>query len=127
MQESELSQLVRRNIDERIRAMNTNPTRVAKRAKLGTTAVRDILEGRSDLPNIRTLLRIADALDCQVYDLLGHSGDAAPLTRREPVAPLEARQLERGFLELRLNQVVTVSQFMRIMAILNDESQPAGD
>ena len=44
---------------------------LAKKAKLGETAVRDLLEGRSDNPRIKTLSAIAGALGVSLDYLLG--------------------------------------------------------
>lgn len=58
-----------------LRGIKAKPLAVA--AALGETAVRDILEGRSNDPKLGTLHKLAEVLDYPVEQFLGH--DAVPL------------------------------------------------
>lgn len=49
---------------------DTNAKRLSIEAGLGETAVRDILQNRSNSPRLDTIHRLAKALDVQIYDLI---------------------------------------------------------
>jgi len=53
--------LIVSNIRSLIDEVGSNPSRLAKRAKLGHTSIRDILSGQSGSPRYETLLKIAKA------------------------------------------------------------------
>lgn len=58
-----------------------NPTSLSRRAGLGVTAVRDILEGRSSNPRLGTVKKLAQALNVKpdrLIALIGENDDAAP-------------------------------------------------
>lgn len=59
----------------RLRGIKAKPLALA--AELGETAVRDILEGRSNDPKLGTLHKLAEVLDYPIEYFLGH--DAVPL------------------------------------------------
>lgn len=56
-----------------MRALGSNPKRLARDAGLGETAVRDIIKGISEEPRLPTLQKIARALGCTVADLTGEA------------------------------------------------------
>jgi len=58
-------------IRERMTALDTNPSAVSRKARLGTTAVHDILNGKNLNPRVPALKRIAAALDCTLAYLVG--------------------------------------------------------
>ncbi len=70
---------------ERLRELRTrrglSQTALAARAGWGRSRVCDLEAGRIPSPNLRTLQKIADALDVEVYDLLVRP--AAPAERRD--------------------------------------------
>lgn len=63
--------IVRRRIEERMKALGTNQRRVAMNAGLGQTAVRDILKMDTADVKASTLLKIADVLETTVDELTG--------------------------------------------------------
>jgi phage repressor protein C with HTH and peptisase S24 domain len=63
--------IVRHRIAERIKALKTNPSRVAINAKLGQTAVRDIIKYETADIKASTLVKIADVLETTVDELTG--------------------------------------------------------
>ncbi|MBO6511534.1 MAG: helix-turn-helix transcriptional regulator, partial [Roseibium sp.] len=65
--------IIQRRIRSRIKELGTNPKAVATRAGLGSTAIRDILDGRSKSPRENTLRKIAKALNCDTAYLTGES------------------------------------------------------
>ena len=68
-------------------ALGSNPKRLAKTARLGETAIRDILHGRSQNPRSDTLEKIASALGCTVGDLMRDAGMGLEATEIEVAEP----------------------------------------
>lgn len=62
-------------IQARMAQLGTNSTKVAMAARLGKTAVRDIIAGKSKRPTIDTINRIAKALECSMAYLVGDVDD----------------------------------------------------
>ena len=114
---SRIVEIVRRNIRARIEASGLSRAAVSRASGLSESAIRDILKGGDKGPTISSLQAIADELGCSLSDLVTEAPTAQP-PHGDPMLSLQ--QHEPGTLRLHLNQVVTVSQFMRIMAILNE-------
>jgi hypothetical protein len=75
-------------IQERIRVLDTNKAKVNAAAKLGESAVNDILGGRNTNPNLFLMHRIAVVLECDLEYLLGTSDivkATAPIEGATPV------------------------------------------
>jgi transcriptional regulator with XRE-family HTH domain len=66
---------------------------LAKKAGLGTTYVRDVLNGKNKNPRSDHLARIATALDCSVLDLIDPALAKAPIRDSEVVEKAEERAL----------------------------------
>jgi hypothetical protein len=66
-----------KQIERRMLALNLNRKSLSKRAGLNETAVRDIIEGRSQNPRHDTVAKIAKALGCTAADLMGERVQAA--------------------------------------------------
>ena len=60
-----------KQIERRMMALDLNRKSLSKKAGLNETAVRDIIEGRSQNPRHDTVTKIAKALGCTAADLMG--------------------------------------------------------
>src|SRR5215831_8698167 len=67
------SQGPRERIAHRLDVLGTNATRVSREAKLGNTAVYDIVKGKNKNPSHAILRAIAEVLLCDVAYLTGES------------------------------------------------------
>ncbi len=68
--ERDINQVVRRNILELLERNGSNPSRAAKEAGLGHTAIRDLLIGKIASPRVDTLARLAESFDVSIDSLL---------------------------------------------------------
>ena len=68
--ERDINQVVRRNILELLERNGSNPSRAAKEAGLGHTAIRDFLIGKVASPRVDTLARLAENFDVSIDSLL---------------------------------------------------------
>lgn len=59
----------RERLRAKVAASGMSRTELSRRAGLGTTAVRDILE-RGTVPSVETLAALAEVLQCPLYDIL---------------------------------------------------------
>lgn len=59
MEREKITMLVARNIEIAMERLGTNPSEVARRAKINPTGVYDILSGKSRNPRLDTLYKIA--------------------------------------------------------------------
>jgi SOS-response transcriptional repressor LexA len=81
--------IIAQRISQRIHDLDTNAAAVARDAKIGTTAVHDILTGKNKKPSVPHLLAIARALRCDLAYLIGEqdSPTLQPEVRgSEPIA-----------------------------------------
>ncbi|MFJ6328099.1 MULTISPECIES: helix-turn-helix domain-containing protein [unclassified Rhizobium] len=74
-------------IQARMADLKTNALQVSIEAKLGKTAVRDIIAGKSLKPTMDTIARIAIVLDCSIAYLTGDADD--PHQKKSTSARLE--------------------------------------
>jgi SOS-response transcriptional repressor LexA len=77
---------IARRIEQRMSELKTNAAAVSRRANLGTTAVHDILSGKSRRPSVDVMISVATALDCDLAYLLGQQETPHAATQRG-VAP----------------------------------------
>jgi len=59
------------HIEFRMKTLGLNVKRLERNANLKVNAVKNILLGRSQNPNVYTVVAIATALNCNLYELLG--------------------------------------------------------
>lgn len=76
MERDELTMLLAHNIQKVIDERGTNPSQIAKLAKLNPTGVYDILSGKSMSPKLDTVRKIANALNVSVACLLQDQSEA---------------------------------------------------
>jgi transcriptional regulator with XRE-family HTH domain len=69
-------------IEARMKLLGLNPYSAAKRAGLGGDYVRDIVRGRVRNPSTERLGKLAEALECSLYYLLGQDEIEIKQTRR---------------------------------------------
>lgn len=67
-----------RRVREKLESANLSPTAAAERAGLNRGAIRDILNGKTSSPRLKTLAAIAAALGTSVNYLSGEIDDDAP-------------------------------------------------
>lgn len=95
-----MSEILKERIKSRMEALGKNPSSVALEAKLGRSAVRDILSGKAKNPSYMTLHRIADALDCSVNYLTGDQDEIYWQEATDILIDLQARHSDvSGVLE----------------------------
>jgi len=63
--------LLAQHIEFRMKALGLNVKKLERNANLKVNAVKNILLGRSQNPNVYTVVAIAKALNCNLYELLG--------------------------------------------------------
>lgn len=63
--------LLAQHIEFRMKALGLNVKKLERSANLKVNAVKNILLGRSQNPNVYTVVAIANALNCNIYELLG--------------------------------------------------------
>lgn len=78
---------LQKRVRERMDALELNALETAKRAKLGSSFVRDILRGKSRSPSAENLDKLATALETTSDWLMGRSAD--PQSLRKVAAPVE--------------------------------------
>lgn len=66
-----MKSLLAQHIDFRMKALGLNVKKLERNASLKVNAVKNILLGRSQNPNVYTVVAIAKALNCNLYELLG--------------------------------------------------------
>lgn len=66
MEPAELNMLVAANIEALMNQRGLDPSRLAKKARLGPTGIYDILSGKSQSPKVITIAKIASALQVPV-------------------------------------------------------------
>lgn len=66
-----MKSLLAQNIEFRIKALGLNVKKLERNANLKVNAVKNILSGRSQNPNVYSVLAISKALNCNLYELLG--------------------------------------------------------
>lgn len=76
MERDELTMLLAHNIQAVMEMRGTNPSQIAKLAKLNPTGVYDILSGKSMSPKLDTVRKIANALNVSVQYLLQDRSEA---------------------------------------------------
>jgi transcriptional regulator with XRE-family HTH domain len=76
-------------IEARMQLLGLNPYSASKKAGLGGDYVRDIIRGRVRNPSIERLGRLAEALDCSLYYLLGQPEPELRRISRTPVGDVE--------------------------------------
>jgi transcriptional regulator with XRE-family HTH domain len=66
-----MKSLLAQHIEFRMKALGLNVKKLERSANLKVNAVKNILLGRSQNPNVYTVVAIAKALNCNLYELLG--------------------------------------------------------
>lgn len=66
-----MKSLLAQHIEFRMKALGLNVKKLERNANLKVNAVKNILLGRSQNPNVYTVVAIANALNCNIYELLG--------------------------------------------------------
>jgi len=66
-----MKSLLAQHIEFRMKALGLSVKKLERLANLKVNAVKNILLGRSQNPNVYTVLAIAKALNCNLYELLG--------------------------------------------------------
>jgi transcriptional regulator with XRE-family HTH domain len=85
---------VAREIHRRMEALEMSPTRLALRAGVNATYVRDLFSGKSQNPRHAHVQRIAVALGCTILDLI----DPRPPGERVQISEVVDRPDELAFL-----------------------------
>lgn len=75
---SQIVENLKRIMDQKNISINS----LEKKDGVKASAVQNIIYGRSKSPGVDTLISIAQALECSVYDLIG---DIAGVTKRKPL------------------------------------------
>jgi transcriptional regulator with XRE-family HTH domain len=90
----ELIDQFKANLTRLMGLRGTNPRALSEASGLGSTAVRDILEGKSTEPRYSTIRRLSGALQCQMTELVPDDPEWAPLpshgappARQQPEQP----------------------------------------
>lgn len=91
-------------LKSRMAEMNTNASKVSVEARLGKTAVRDIVAGKSRKPTMDTIARIAKVLDCTLAYLVGDVDE--PHQMRSVEGPLDMQMM-------RVSLIVEIGVFKR--------------
>jgi hypothetical protein len=66
-----MKSLLAQHIEFRMKTLGLNVKKLERNANLKVNAVKNILLGRSQNPNVYTVVAIAKALNCNLYELLG--------------------------------------------------------
>lgn len=66
-----MKSLLAQHIEFRMKTLGLNVKKLERSANLKVNAVKNILLGRSQNPNVYTVVAIANALNCNLYELLG--------------------------------------------------------
>lgn len=66
-----MKSLLAQHIEFRMKTLGLNVKKLERNANLKVNAVKNILLGRSQNPNVYTVVAIANALNCNLYELLG--------------------------------------------------------
>ena len=110
-----MNDYLKAELRRRMKLLRTNQKKLALDAGLGATAVRDILDDRSQNPTDRVLSSIAEQLGCTVDDLTGRklkpAGARAPgeLTSVTPIASDDAGQDKFAGNGLRIRELDVIA------------------
>jgi hypothetical protein len=102
-------------IQARMTELNTNALQLSVAARLGKTAVRDIIAGKSRRPTMDTIGKIANALGCTVAYLVGDVDD--PQMMRTYSGPLDMQMV-------RVSHLVEAGVFKRVTSPLSPLEVP---
>lgn len=117
-----MKSLLAQHIEFRMKTLGLNVKKLERSANLKVNAVKNILLGRSQNPNVYTVVAIAKALNCNLYELLGeHPPESAetPMmldsTHRidNPVLMKQCLNSVLTFIETH-DRSITVTQLMLI-------------
>lgn len=103
-----MKSLLAQHIEFRMKTLGFNVKKLERSANLKVNAVKNILLGRSQNPNVYSVLAIAKALNCNLYELLG---ELPPESSETPLMLDPTHRIDHPMLmKQSINSVLTFAE-----------------